>query len=106
MRWWPRRFTCVSRSFGYKDGVSQPTIEGFGTLNPGPTAVPPGIALCKNPGDTKFLRPDWTLDGSFLVFRYLEQLVPEFDDFVIKNPIPIDGLPRDKGSELLGYVFI
>jgi hypothetical protein len=45
------------------------------------------------------------LDGSFLVFRYLEQLVPEFNDFVAKNPISIDGLSPDKGSELLGYEF-
>ena len=38
-----------------------------------------------------------------MVFRYLEQLVPEFDDFLTKNPIAIDGLPRDQGSALAGY---
>lgn len=28
--------------------------------------------------------------------------MPEFDKFLIDNPIIIEGLPRDKGSELLG----
>ena len=45
-------------------------------------------------------RPAWALDGSFLVFRYLSQLVPEFDTFLKKNPIP--GVPPEFGSELLG----
>jgi hypothetical protein len=44
--------------------------------------------------------PPWALDGSFLVFRYLSQLVPEFDTFLKKNPIP--GVPPEFGSELLG----
>jgi len=30
-------------------------------------------------GDTVTGRPSWTLDGTFLAFRYLAQLVPEFD---------------------------
>lgn len=40
------------------------------------------------------------MDGSLLVFRYLFQLVPEFDNFLKQHPLP--GLPPDKGSELLG----
>jgi Dyp-type peroxidase family len=89
--------------FGYLDGISQPGVKRFSTLNPGQEAVPAGIALCRNSGDPRYSkRPSWSKDGSFLVFRYLEQLVPEFDDFLIKNPIVLDGLPRDEGSALLG----
>lgn len=39
-----------------------------------------GVILCKqaeDPGLDK--RPDWTKDGSFLAFRYLDQKVPEFN---------------------------
>jgi hypothetical protein len=28
-------------------------------------------------------RPDWALDGSFLAFRKLPQLVPEFDKYAV-----------------------
>jgi deferrochelatase/peroxidase EfeB len=90
-------------SFGYRDGISQPGIRRFTELVPGQEAVPPGIALVRNPGDTKgFKRPSWSTDGSFLVFRYLQQFVPEFDDFLNRNPIVADGLPRNEGSELRG----
>ena len=47
-------------------------------------------------------RPAWALDGSFLAFRYLPQLVPEFNLFLKENPIPIPGLSPTQGSELLG----
>lgn len=53
-------------------------------------------------GDPVSSRPSWAVEGSFLVFRQLSQLVPEFHDFLDQNPVDIPGLPRDKGSELLG----
>jgi hypothetical protein len=46
------------------------------------------------------------MDGSFLAFRYLEQLVPEFDEFVASNPMPIDGMPTDLAISLAGYVYL
>lgn len=49
-------------------------------------------------------RPSWALDGSFLAFRYLFQLVPEFQTFLKRNPIA--GLAPDLGSELLGARFV
>jgi len=62
--------------------------------------VPAGIALCSNVGDAlAFTRPKWSKDGSFLVFRYFEQLVPEFDDFCKKHPIASAGAG---GAELAG----
>jgi hypothetical protein len=48
--------------------------------------------------------PDWTKDGTILAFRHLEQLVPEFDQFLAENPIVLPGLSPQQGSELLGYV--
>jgi hypothetical protein len=36
------------------------------------------------------------------VFRKLKQLVPEFNEFLAKNPIPDAGLTPAQGSELLG----
>lgn len=70
--------------------------------NPGQETIKQGIVLLGRDGDapTTGSRPPWALDGSFLCFRYLSQLVPEFDNFLKQNPIP--GPPPDEGSELLG----
>ena len=35
--------------------------------------------------DPDNVRPDWTKDGSIMVFRKLEQLVPEFNAFLAKK---------------------
>jgi Dyp-type peroxidase family len=42
------------------------------------------------------------VDGSFLVFRYLFQLVPEFDDFVWRNRLKGPGMSDQYGADLLG----
>jgi hypothetical protein len=50
-------------------------------------------------------RPDWALDGSFLAFRYLKQLVPEFNKFLTEHPlpVPVPSAPGDPtGADLLG----
>jgi len=88
--------------FGYLDGISQPGIEGF-TTNPvpGQTVIPAGMILLGENGDT-ITRPAWAKDGSFLAFRQLQQLVPEFNKFLTDNPIPVSGLTSDQGSALLG----
>jgi deferrochelatase/peroxidase EfeB len=39
------------------------------------------LILCGHEGD-KQAQPAWAKDGSFLVFRDLQQLVPEFDTYV------------------------
>ena len=87
-------------SFGFLDGISQPAIRDVDTKpKPGQETVDQGITLLGRVGDPT-PRPSWALDGSFLAFRYLFQLVPEFDTFLKQNPIP--GLPPAEGSELLG----
>ena len=98
----PLTFNC---SFGFLDGISQPAIKDVDT-NPdaGQEIVPQGTILLGREGDATptgpITRPSWALDGSFLAFRYLFQLVPEFDTFLKQNPIP--GPPPNEGSELLG----
>ena len=89
-------------SFGFKDGISQPAIRGVdATNNPGQEFVDPGVTILGREGDAdKGTRPSWAVDGSFLAFRYLFQLVPEFNTFLKKNPIV--GPAPDLGSELLG----
>ena len=91
-------------SFGFQDGISNPSIIGFDKNPlPGPKQVHEGVILVGRDGDQQAsTRPPWAIDGSFLVFRHLFQLVPEFDSFLKNNPIVLPGLPREQGSELLG----
>ena len=89
------------------DGISNPVVDGFDTvINPGPKIVQQGVVLTGRPGDPVATRADWAKDGSFLAFRYLFQQVPEFNDFLKKNPIAKDGngkaLTPEQGSDLLG----
>lgn len=90
--------------FGFLDGISQPGVEGF-TTNPvnGQVVVPAGIILAGEDGDPTTDRPAWALDGSFLAFRQLEQLVPEFDAFLLDNAVFVTGInTTEEGAELLG----
>jgi Dyp-type peroxidase family len=102
--------------FGFLDGVSQPGIRGL-TPRENPTIAPdqglPGQDLIW-PGEFVFGYPGqdannataqgpqpsisvpWATNGSFMVFRRLEQKVPEFHTFVAKQS---DSLGMD--SELL-----
>ena len=87
-------------SFGFLDGISQPAIPGVDAkAHKGQDFVPQGTTLLGREGD-EVSRPSWALDGSFLAFRYLFQLVPEFHTFLKRNPIP--GLEPNHGSDLLG----
>ena len=97
-------------SFGFADGVSQPAIDADATpvkTDPGQFRIPQGVALLGRDGDEKAgARPAWSLDGSLLAFRYLPQLVPEFNLFLKKNPLTLPGLTPEQGSELLGARFV
>ncbi|RDB22012.1 Peroxidase 2 [Hypsizygus marmoreus] len=90
--------------FGFLDGISNPSIIGFdNNPNPGPKPVPAGVLVTGHEGDPATTpRPEWAVDGSFFVFRYLFQNVPEFDEYLKANPVPVPGLTREEGSELLG----
>ncbi|KAJ5465628.1 Dyp-type peroxidase [Penicillium desertorum] len=73
--------------FGFKDGISQPIIEGWDEKQPvgkEPKATKPGMIVCGYEGD-KMNQPSWAKDGSFLAFRDLQQLVPEFEEFMEEN---------------------
>ncbi|RYC65969.1 dyp-type peroxidase [Xylaria longipes] len=104
--------------FGFNDGLSQPAVQNVdaGVISePGEKPVRQGVILLGREGDdglvvpggstTPVKRPSWALDGSFLVFRYLKQLVPEFDTFLEANPLdvpPIQAPGDPSGAELLG----
>ncbi|CAG8316265.1 unnamed protein product [Penicillium salamii] len=68
--------------FGWVDGISQPVVKGFDDIEKksdakGMTPIDPGIIIVGGEGDESN-HPDWAKDGSFMVFRIYEQLVPEF----------------------------
>ena len=91
-------------SFGYLDGVSQPAVSGVDTvINKGQETIGQGVILLGRDGDPlSQSRPDWAKDGSFLAFRYLSQLVPEFDAFK-KATAPKLGLDDETlGARLMG----
>jgi len=84
------------------DGVSNPLIAGFDRTVPGPAPIDASNILTGFTNDK-----DWTRDGSFLVFRYLFQKVPEFNNFLRANalkihPITSQSLDPTDGSEFLG----
>ncbi|KAJ7143350.1 fungal peroxidase [Mycena crocata] len=89
--------------FGFLDGISNPAVTGFQAPKPGQAIVPAGEILVGEVGDSEITsRPDWAKDGSFLAFRQLKQLVPEFNKFLTDNPIRAPGLTPQQGSDLLG----
>ncbi|GJJ15328.1 hypothetical protein Clacol_009604 [Clathrus columnatus] len=85
--------------FGFLDGISQPTIEGFGTPLPGQVTVPAGKLLLNREQD-QMTRPSWTIDSSFVAFRQLKQLVPEFNTFANDHPASIPGMSQAQAAEL------
>ncbi|KAF7323720.1 DyP-type peroxidase [Mycena kentingensis (nom. inval.)] len=88
--------------FGFLDGISNPGIDGFtSSFKAGQANVPAGEILLGEVNDFT-TRPDWAKDGSFLVFRQLKQLVPEFNKFLADNPVPVPGLTPQQQSDLLG----
>jgi len=48
-------------------------------------------------------RPAWAKDGSFMVTRKLDNLVPEFDDFLLLHgPRIFAGIPPNEAALKLG----
>ncbi|KAF8344609.1 hypothetical protein F5887DRAFT_1062028 [Amanita rubescens] len=90
--------------FGFKDGISNPAVIGFDkNPPPGPPPVLPGVILVGREGDAnQKARDPWMVDGSFLAFRFLLQLVPEFNKFLDSNALKVQGLTPQQGSDLLG----
>ncbi|CAG8256391.1 unnamed protein product [Penicillium nalgiovense] len=68
--------------FGWADGISQPIIKGLDDISVaqnvnGMKPIDPGVIFVGSEGDES-KHPKWAKDGSFMVFRIYEQLVPEF----------------------------
>ncbi|KZV91225.1 peroxidase TAP [Exidia glandulosa HHB12029] len=90
-------------AFGYLDGVSQPHVDGFGTAFPGQQTIDPGVILVGEQGDSlSAKRPAWTTDGSFLAFRQLKQLVPEWNKFIASSAPGVPGLTHAQSVALHG----
>ncbi|KAK1217320.1 dye-decolorizing heme-containing peroxidase [Marasmius sp. AFHP31] len=90
--------------FGWVDGITQPAVEGWDTdktITPGQKIVPPGIILLGEEGDN-VPRPAWAKSGSFLCWRQLEQLVPEFHGYLNSTAPDVKGLNRDEAIHLYG----
>jgi len=101
----------LNEHFGYRDGISKPEIEGvtFDRENkpmrfPGSPLVDMGLLVMGYDGDEdKNTRPSWAVDGSFLVFRKLKSLVPEFNDFVHREGQKIfPHVAQDKAADHFG----
>ncbi|KAJ5876786.1 hypothetical protein N7455_000251 [Penicillium solitum] len=75
--------------FGWVDGISQPIVKGLDDISKtkdsrGMTPVDPGVIFVGHEGDES-KTPAWAKDGSFMVFRIYEQLVPEFYHWCAEN---------------------
>jgi Dyp-type peroxidase family len=108
--------------FGFSDGISQPGIRGL-TLNrnpiyrphqglPGQDLVWPGEFVFGYPGqdpedpDKEGLVPPmaapWMRNGSYLVFRRLEQKVPEFRRFLAEQAARLGMDPALLAARMIG----
>lgn len=108
--------------FGFKDGISQPTIEGITSpAKPGEDTIPAGEVILGQPelgeeappatpeGAYNPVQPpappgppEWTKDGSFLVFRRLRQDVQGFTDFIAKEAPAHELTETLLGAKLVG----
>ncbi|KAH7912670.1 hypothetical protein BJ138DRAFT_749872 [Hygrophoropsis aurantiaca] len=76
--------------FGYQDSLSQPALRGLSHAFPGQLQVDPGVIVMGYKGDPVLedrnapQRPDWTKNGSMMVFRKLEQDVLGWNNYLKK----------------------
>ncbi|EJD37314.1 DyP-type peroxidase [Auricularia subglabra TFB-10046 SS5] len=77
--------------FGFLDGIAQPSIRQLHKTHfPGQNVVDAGVIITGAVGDVDgegnpIKRADWAVGGSFLAFRQLQQLVPEFNRYLLQN---------------------
>lgn len=89
--------------FGFADGISQPALaaSNVGEPLPGQDVVDPGLFVFGY-GSQATPKVDWMKDGSFMVFRRLRQLVPEFDAYVVAQAATLGMDPVLLGGRMLG----
>lgn len=87
--------------FGWLDGVSQPGIAGLTDPFPGQRLLDPGLFVFGY-GPTADPPLPWMKNGSFMVFRRLKQLVPEFDEYVLTQAQSLGMDPVLLGARLVG----
>ena len=102
-------YSATALAVGFQDGISNPFVKiqdddtKKRTSLPGQTVVDPGVLVLGQPGDTLApTRAPWTKNGSFLSYRHLQQLVPEFNAFlkdVVLSSIVTPPLPSATDSE-------
>ncbi|KAF9462372.1 hypothetical protein BDZ94DRAFT_1261213 [Collybia nuda] len=81
---------ALNDHFGYRGGMSNPQVAGVTFKDkmkfPGSPLIPIGVIVMGYDGDEdKDKRPAWAKDGAFMVTRKLNNLVPEFDDFLLAH---------------------
>lgn len=105
----------IPYSFGWEDHISQPKIQGLDKppAKGEPHACKPGYIFLGHKGDPNLRRPTkppaWAKEGSFFVFRQLDQKVPEFENFLQETAPKItgsnyqgEGGPEKLGAHLMG----
>ncbi len=88
--------------FGWLDGVSQPAIKGLSKPFPGQRAMDPGHFVFGYSGQPSPPPLSWMNNGSFMVFRRLRQLVPEFDKYLLDQAGALGMDPVLLGARLVG----
>jgi Dyp-type peroxidase family len=88
--------------FGWQDGISQPAISGLTTPAPGQRVLDPGLFVFGYAGGPAPTPASWMKNGSLMVFRRLNQLVPEFEQFLLDQAASLGTNPDLLGARLLG----
>lgn len=116
--------------FGFKDGISQPGVRGLTRSSKdgqdsiaageflighpdqdGHVSGQPPAVVAPQPGDPGYEQtppppqpalPDWTRDGSFVVYRRLQQDVGAFNAFVAAKAAELGTQPERLGAKLMG----
>lgn len=89
--------------FGWADGISQPALDvsNLAGPKPGQDVVDPGLFVFGY-GSKATPSVSWMNDGSFMVFRRLRQLVPEFDNYLETQAASLGMDPVLLGGRLVG----
>ncbi|WP_433716945.1 hypothetical protein ACQP2Y_23730 [Actinoplanes sp. CA-051413] len=93
--------------FGFADGISQPRVAGYGRPDAPGEVLPPGEFVLGMPdvdGDVagRFLPPGLSRNGSYLVYRKLEQDVPAFREMTGAAAAGFEGGADDVAAGLVG----